>query len=83
MFTDQIDLHYIYIDIRTFEVLLRTYEVREGSLQCGNIDDGGSLVSFPCKRRQCSSSSSNGTNKSSTLQLWLSHAVKQGVILGI
>ena len=36
-------------DIRTFEVLLRTYEVREEKLE-----DDGSNGSLPCKRKQCS-----------------------------
>lgn len=42
-------------DIRTFEVLLRTYErtyeVREVKTKSFHGDDNGSL---PCKRRQCS-----------------------------
>ncbi|KAK9106298.1 hypothetical protein Syun_022309 [Stephania yunnanensis] len=54
-----------FTDIRTFEVLLRTYEVKEGSLDCGNINKGDSPQSLPCKRKQSSSRSSNGTNKSS------------------
>ncbi|KAG4971435.1 hypothetical protein AAZX31_13G217600 [Glycine max] len=43
-----------FTDIRTFEVLLRTYEVREEKMQslCG--DGNGSL---PSKRRQCSDGS--------------------------
>ncbi|KAG6719984.1 hypothetical protein I3842_03G035400 [Carya illinoinensis] len=43
-----------FTDIRIFEVLLRTYEVREGKRDCGQAD-GGNLGSLPCKRRQRSS----------------------------
>ncbi|KAK9115518.1 hypothetical protein Sjap_014465 [Stephania japonica] len=54
-----------FTDIRTFEVLLRTYEIKEGSLDCGKISNSGSPQSRPCKRKQSSSRSSNGTDKSS------------------
>ncbi|WJX22341.1 guanidinoacetate N-methyltransferase [Trifolium repens] len=43
-----------FTDIRTFEVLLRTYEVREGKMESFHGDDNGSNGSFPRKRRQCS-----------------------------
>ncbi|XP_028752453.1 tRNA (adenine(58)-N(1))-methyltransferase catalytic subunit TRMT61A-like [Neltuma alba] len=43
-----------FTDIRTFEVLLRTYEIREERMDEiageGNVANG----SLPCKRRQCS-----------------------------
>lgn len=39
-------------DIRTFEVLLRTYEVREVKTENSEINgNAGSNVSLPCKRR--------------------------------
>lgn len=39
-------------DIRTFEILLRTYEIREERVK---VDEGSSPVgSLPRKRRQCS-----------------------------
>ncbi|XP_052195584.1 uncharacterized protein LOC127803419 [Diospyros lotus] len=44
-----------FTDIRTFEVLLRTYEVREVKIDGWQTDDSGSLGSLPCKRRQLSS----------------------------
>lgn len=40
-----------FTDIKTFEVLLRTYEVREVKTKSFHGDDSGSL---PCKRRHCS-----------------------------
>ncbi|PNX96068.1 tRNA (adenine(58)-N(1))-methyltransferase catalytic subunit trmt61a-like protein [Trifolium pratense] len=43
-----------FTDIRTFEVLLRTYEVREGKTESKEINGNGSNGSLPCKRRQCS-----------------------------
>ncbi|RDX93821.1 tRNA (adenine(58)-N(1))-methyltransferase catalytic subunit TRMT61A, partial [Mucuna pruriens] len=43
-----------FTDIRTFEVLLRTYEVREEKLESTDGDGNGSNGSLPCKRRQCS-----------------------------
>lgn len=49
-----------FTDIRTFEVLLRTYEVREERMNCGKGDDGA-LGSRPCKRRQ--PPSSEGSNR--------------------
>ncbi|KAF8390438.1 hypothetical protein HHK36_024964 [Tetracentron sinense] len=55
-----------FTDIRTFEVLLRTYEVREGSVECGGGDEAGSLLSRPFKRRQRSSEGSNGRDNSSS-----------------
>ncbi|KAF5184605.1 S-adenosyl-l-methionine-dependent methyltransferases superfamily protein [Thalictrum thalictroides] len=57
-----------FTDIRTFEVLLRTYEVREGKTDFGGIENGSPIVSRPCKRRQFSSEIDNGrdNNVSST-----------------
>ncbi|KAL1349999.1 hypothetical protein AAHE18_07G195400 [Arachis hypogaea] len=46
-----------FTDIRTFEVLLRTYEVREGKMENLNGDNNGSNGSLPCKRRQRSNGS--------------------------
>lgn len=48
-----------FTDIRTFEVLLRTYEVKEVKLGSskGN-SEGDSVASLPCKRRQRSSEES-------------------------
>ncbi|KAK7327830.1 hypothetical protein VNO77_21922 [Canavalia gladiata] len=44
-------------DIRTFEVLLRTYEVREGKMESLHQDGNGANGSLPSKRRQCSDGS--------------------------
>ncbi|XP_077253918.1 uncharacterized protein LOC143892891 [Tasmannia lanceolata] len=55
-----------FTDIRTFEVLLRAYEVREQRMGYGGGNEDGSLGSLPCKRRQFSSSEvSNGRENSS------------------
>ncbi|CAJ1978433.1 unnamed protein product [Sphenostylis stenocarpa] len=43
-----------FTDIRTFEVLLRAYEVREDKLESIEGNGDGSNGSLPCKRRQCS-----------------------------
>ncbi|XP_057447767.1 uncharacterized protein LOC130739485 [Lotus japonicus] len=43
-----------FTDIRTFEVLLRTYEVGEGKMERLQENGKGSNGSLPCKRRQCS-----------------------------
>ncbi|GMH25628.1 hypothetical protein Nepgr_027471 [Nepenthes gracilis] len=40
-----------FTDIRTFEVLLRTYEVKEARTEASCGDDGGFLRPLPCKRR--------------------------------
>lgn len=54
-----------FTDIRTFEILLRAYEVREVNLEHGGVDDIGSPgPSLPCKRRQRSRGSTNGVEKS-------------------
>lgn len=44
-----------FTDIRTFEVLLRTYEVREWRTDSSKVDEGGSVGVPPRKRRQPSS----------------------------
>lgn len=47
-------------DIRTFEVLLRTYDVREGLDFSRQPEGGGSSGPRPCKRKQRASEGSNG-----------------------
>lgn len=51
---------WISVDIRTFEVLLRTYEVREVKMNSFAGDEGGSIESLPCKRRHRPNEESNG-----------------------
>ncbi|TKY71755.1 tRNA (adenine(58)-N(1))-methyltransferase catalytic subunit TRMT61A [Spatholobus suberectus] len=46
-----------FTDIRTFEVLLRTYEVREGKMESLHGDGSDSNGSRPGKKRQCSDGS--------------------------
>ncbi|XP_024029538.1 tRNA (adenine(58)-N(1))-methyltransferase catalytic subunit TRMT61A [Morus notabilis] len=48
-----------FTDIRTFEILLRAYEVREGTMEGCKGDDGVSIGALPRKRRQRSSEGSN------------------------
>lgn len=52
-------MFFLFIDIRTFEILLRTYEVREGKMDICQGDDGVSVGALPCKRRQRPSEGSN------------------------
>ncbi|XP_022739999.1 tRNA (adenine(58)-N(1))-methyltransferase catalytic subunit TRMT61A-like [Durio zibethinus] len=54
-----------FTDIRTFEILLRMYEIREWKMDCSKVDDGCSVASPPCKRRQPSGEGSMGDNPSS------------------
>ncbi|GLT33251.1 hypothetical protein SLA2020_078550 [Shorea laevis] len=54
-----------FTDIRTFEVLLRTYEVREWKTDCSKVDESGSVGFPPCKRRQPSNERSVQDNPSS------------------
>lgn len=54
------------VDIRTFEVLLRTYEVKEGRTESNEVDGGGSVALPPCKRRLRSKESDDMDNESST-----------------
>ncbi|KAL6011492.1 hypothetical protein ACLOJK_001940 [Asimina triloba] len=57
-----------FTDIRTFEVLLRTYEVKEERLKSGVSYEGGLSDSRPCKRRQpLSSQAVNGKETTSEL----------------
>ncbi|KAL5540632.1 hypothetical protein UlMin_043207 [Ulmus minor] len=48
-----------FADIRTFEILLRTYEVREGKMESCQGDEGLSPLALPRKRRQRTSEGSN------------------------
>lgn len=57
---------YWHIDIRTFEVLLRTYEVREAKMDSCQGNEGVSFGSPPCKRRQCSSEGSSERERPSS-----------------
>ncbi|KAK6913088.1 tRNA (1-methyladenosine) methyltransferase catalytic subunit Gcd14 [Dillenia turbinata] len=54
-----------FTDIRTFEVLLRTYEVRDVKMDCQGLEEVGSPGSLPCKRKQCSNGGSSVGNISS------------------
>lgn len=49
-----------FTDIRTFEVLLRAYEVKEERLRIDGGDNGLSLRSPPHKKRQCLSGEEKG-----------------------
>ncbi|MQM05520.1 hypothetical protein Taro_038335, partial [Colocasia esculenta] len=51
-----------FTDIRTFEVLLRTYEVREVRLE-GAGDEHVTVGNPPCKRKQRTSSEENNGNR--------------------
>ncbi|KAG5226019.1 tRNA (adenine(58)-N(1))-methyltransferase catalytic [Salix suchowensis] len=53
-------------DIRTFEVLLRTFEVHEGKIDSCQGDEGLSVGSPPCKRRHWSSEGSTKQDSSSS-----------------
>ncbi|WCJ24732.1 tRNA (adenine(58)-N(1))-methyltransferase catalytic subunit TRM61 [Euphorbia peplus] len=55
-----------FTDIRTFEVLLRTYEVREGNMGCGQSDEGVPFRSPPHKRRQPPGEGNNVEKNSSS-----------------
>ncbi|XP_057983893.1 uncharacterized protein LOC131168466 [Malania oleifera] len=48
-----------FTDIRTYEVLLRPYEVREVKTNCGQDNVSGSFGLLPCKRRQRSIEENN------------------------
>ncbi|KAK8710243.1 hypothetical protein V6N13_145577 [Hibiscus sabdariffa] len=54
-----------FTDIRTFEILLRSYEVREWKLDHSKPNDGSSVACPPCKRRQTSIEVSVGDNTNS------------------
>ncbi|THF94215.1 hypothetical protein TEA_029985 [Camellia sinensis var. sinensis] len=49
-------------DIRTFEVLLRMYEVREGKTENFQANDSVAFGSLPCKRRHGSNEGSNASS---------------------
>ncbi|KAL7251029.1 hypothetical protein ACSBR1_012952 [Camellia fascicularis] len=49
-------------DIKTFEVLLCMYEVREGKTESFKTDDSAVLGSLPCKRRHGSNEGSNASS---------------------
>lgn len=53
-----------FTDIRTFEVLLRTYEVKEVRADSGQGDEGGSFKSPPRKKRQHSNAKANAVEDS-------------------
>ncbi|XP_068645615.1 uncharacterized protein [Aristolochia californica] len=55
-----------FTDLRTFEVLLRTYEVKEGTMGYGGVEVGASKNSLPHKRRHCSSNQRNKGMEEST-----------------
>jgi len=46
-------------DIRTFEILLRTYEVRDGALKSGTADEEAAVGPLPQKRRKFTASGEN------------------------
>ncbi|GMP55271.1 hypothetical protein CsSME_00020136 [Camellia sinensis var. sinensis] len=50
------------VDIKTFEVLLCMYEVREGKTESFQADDSAALGSLPCKRRHGSNEGSNASS---------------------
>lgn len=58
LIVDQVTDGYLYmylllvLDIRTFEVLLRTYEVQEVKMDCSQGDGGGNLGSLRRKRQR-------------------------------
>ncbi|KAG8473878.1 hypothetical protein CXB51_035963 [Gossypium anomalum] len=54
-----------FTDIRTFEILLRTYEAREWKMDHSKVDDGNSTACPPLKRRQPSRRAIVGDNASS------------------
>ncbi|CAA2997101.1 tRNA (adenine(58)-N(1))-methyltransferase catalytic subunit TRMT61A [Olea europaea var. sylvestris] len=55
-----------FTDVRTFEVLLHTYEVREGNLRSWQDNDGGSMSLKSCKKRQ---RSTKGLENASSLTI--------------
>lgn len=59
-----------FLDIRTFEILLRTYEVRQAKMDTHQGDDGFPIASPPRKKRQFPSGGgreSNGTSSSAVV----------------
>ncbi|XP_074292066.1 uncharacterized protein LOC141618904 [Silene latifolia] len=55
-----------FTDIRTFEVLLRTYEIKEVISESSQGDENVSFKSPPCKKRQHSTEKSSAINASAT-----------------
>ncbi|XP_047341779.1 tRNA (adenine(58)-N(1))-methyltransferase catalytic subunit TRMT61A [Impatiens glandulifera] len=53
-----------FTDIRTFEILMRAYEVREVKTECRKADGDNSPALPPCKRRQRLSESGDGQEMS-------------------
>ncbi|PVH35069.1 hypothetical protein PAHAL_7G098100 [Panicum hallii] len=45
-----------FTDIRTFEILLRTYEIRDGALKSGTADEEATVGPLPQKRRKFTAS---------------------------
>ncbi|KAG6590082.1 tRNA (adenine(58)-N(1))-methyltransferase catalytic subunit TRMT61A, partial [Cucurbita argyrosperma subsp. sororia] len=58
-----------FTDIRTFEVLLRTYEVREGKTESSQVEGGGSVELPPCKKRVRSKEANDTNGDSSTVMV--------------
>lgn len=55
--------HYAIADIRTFEVLLRTYEIQEGRIQSSDGgDESYRRITHTRRKRQCISSEDTGEN---------------------
>jgi tRNA (adenine57-N1/adenine58-N1)-methyltransferase catalytic subunit len=54
---DSILLH--YADIRTFEILLRTYEVRDGALNSASTNEEATVGPRPQKRKKFTPSGEN------------------------
>ncbi|KAK6267328.1 hypothetical protein QUC31_018165 [Theobroma cacao] len=54
-----------FTDIRTYEILLRSYDVREWRMDCSKVDEGTSVACPPCKRRQPSGEGSVRDHQSS------------------
>lgn len=55
-----------FTDIRTFEILLRSYEVKEGNLGSFEADENGSVGSFSGKRKKRSGDGNNEREISSS-----------------
>ncbi|KAL2892481.1 U6 snRNA phosphodiesterase [Bienertia sinuspersici] len=54
----------MFVDTRTFEILLRTYEVKETRVEFSKGDEGFSLRSPPHKKRQQSTDKGNAMEAS-------------------
>lgn len=62
---------YSFVDIRTFEVLLRAHEIKEGRVLSGGEDEAGSIdSSLPCKRKHYpSNETTNGKEKGASIKV--------------